>query len=131
MRQEPDGFADFWAVWRPHARHTDGRGLAREAFAKHVKAGADPQDIIDGAKYFFRTMKERDREFVPLAATWINREAYTDMADSERAIVQRIAERQQQTANVVPIQQPKEDPAKRAEMAARLREVANSMRVTS
>lgn len=129
MRQEPELFPEFWAIWRQHARHTDGRGLAREAFAKHVKAGADPQDIVDGAKYFFRTMKERDREFVPLSATWINRQAYEDMAEAERAIVQRIAERQQQSANVIPIQQPQESPERKAEIAARLREVANTLRV--
>lgn len=126
-REEPEGFAEFWAVWRPHARHTDGRGLAREAFARHLKAGAVPQDMIDGAKYFFRTMKERDREYVPLSATWLNRGAYEDMAEAERALQQRIVERQQ-AANVVQIQ-PKESPEKRAEMAARLRDVANSMRV--
>lgn len=128
-REEPEGFADFWAVWRPHARHTDGRGLAREAFAKHLKDGAVPQDMIDGARYFFRTMKERDREFVPLSATWLNRGAYEDMAEAERALQQRVVERAQ-AANVVPIQQPKESPERRAEMAARLREVASSMRVT-
>lgn len=84
-RNEPEGFAEFWeGVWRKHARHTDGRGLARDAFRKHVLAGSDPQDIIDGAKCFFRTMKERDREFVPLSSTWINREAYIDLAQQER-----------------------------------------------
>lgn len=133
MRQEPEGFADFWAVWRPHARHTDGRGLAREAFAKHLKGGACAQDMIDGAKYFFRTMKERDKEFVPLSATWLNRGAYEDMAEAERAIQQRVIERQKSAApNVVTLQQPpKEDPAKREEMAARLRQVANSLRAPS
>lgn len=133
MKQEPEGFADFWAVWRPHARHTDGRGLAREAFAKHLKSGACAQDMIDGAKYFFRTMKERDKEFVPLSATWLNRGAYEDMAEAERAIQQRVIERQKAAApNVVTLQPPpREDPAKREEMAARLRQVANSLRAPS
>lgn len=90
-KQEPEGFADFWAVWRPHARHTDGRGLARDTFAKHVSGGAEPRDIIDGARWFFRTMKERDKEFVPLSSTWINRRAYEDMALQERAYQERIA----------------------------------------
>lgn len=105
MKQEPEGFPEFWAIWRPHARHTDGRGLARETFVKHVKAGADPQDIIDGASYFFRTIKERDREFVPLSSTWLNRGAFEDLAVSERQYQQRVSEaksRQQET-NVVRI----------------------------
>lgn len=130
-REEPEGFPDFWAIWRPYARHTDGRGLAREAFAKHVKTGACPQDIIDGAKYFFRTMKDKDRDYVPLSATWLNRCSYEDSAESERALQQKLRERAIAQPNVIALEQPKESPERRAEMAARLREVANSMRVTS
>lgn len=124
-RNEPEGFAEFWAIWRKYARHTDGRGLAREAFTKHVRAGADPQDIIEGAVCFFRTMKDRDREYVPLSATWLNREAYTDLAEQEREYQQRIAEAQQRRAeNVVPIREaassaiPQE---RRSEVVARAR----------
>jgi hypothetical protein len=85
-KAEPEGFKEFWEqIWRPHARHTDGRGLARDTFAKHVKAGAEAQDIIDGARYFFRSMKEKDREFVPLSSTWLNRMSYEDLAMQERA----------------------------------------------
>ena len=128
-RIEPEGFADFWAIWRIHARHTDGRGLAREAYAKHLKAGAVPQDIIDGARYFFRTMKDKDRDYVPLSATWLNRGAYEDMAEAERAIQVRTVQRTQ-PSNVVPIK-PEESaisPERRQEMAKRLREVASSLR---
>ena len=82
---EPDGFADFWSIWQPHMRHTDGRGLAREAYRKHILNGAEPQDIIDGARWFIRNMKDRDREFIPLAATWLNRESYSDFAAKFRA----------------------------------------------
>lgn len=133
MRTEPEGFKEFWEqVWRPHARHTDGRGLAREAFAKHVRSGACPQDIIDGARHFFRTMKERDKEFVPLSATWLNRGAYEDMAEAERALLRRAEERR--AANIVelkPQPQQQESPERRAEMAARFREVAAKMRAPS
>ncbi|CCM77110.1 hypothetical protein [Rhizobium mesoamericanum] len=104
MRQEPEGFPEFWGVWRPHARHTDGRGLARQAFEKHLKDGACAQDMIDGAKHFFRTMKDRDKEFVPLCATWLNRGAYEELAEAERAWNERVAQRQQQTSNVVTMQ---------------------------
>lgn len=98
-KQEPEGFAEFWAVWRPHARHTDGRGLARDTFAKHTRGGAEPLDIIDGARWFFRTMKERDKEFVPLSSTWINRRAYEDMALQERSYQERLASRQSPPAS--------------------------------
>jgi hypothetical protein len=133
-RQEPEGFDQYWSIWRPHARHTDGRGLARETFAKHVKNGADPQDIIDGAKCFFRTMKERDRDYVPLASTWLNRGCFEDLAEQERSYQARIAELKakaaQQTVvqseNVVSI-----SPERRAELGRQLQEAAAKMRVTA
>lgn len=99
---EPEGFPEFWAVWQPHMRHTDGRGDAREAFRKHILMGADPQDIIDGATGFFRFMQEKDKPYVPLAASWLNKEAYADWAVKERAYQARMAE-QSQRANVVSI----------------------------
>jgi hypothetical protein len=103
-RQEPEGFETFWLIWRPHARHTDGRGLARDTFAKHVKNGADAQDIVDGAKCFFRTMKDRDRDYVPLAATWLNRMSFEDLAEQERVYEAKVAERKarMETALVTP-----------------------------
>lgn len=102
---EPEGFPEFWAIWRPHRRHTDGRGDARNAYRKHILNGADPQDIIDGATGFFRFMKEADKPYVPLAASWLNKEAYPDWAEQERDYQRRLverAERQKQEAeNVV------------------------------
>lgn len=82
---EPEGFSSFWEIWKPYARHTDGRGLARETFRKHVLNGAMPQDIIDGAKWFVRNLSARDREYVPLSATWLNRETWADLCEKERA----------------------------------------------
>lgn len=105
--EEPEGFDSFWQIWRPHARHTDGRGLARETFAKHIKAGSAAQDMIDGARYFFRTMKERDREFVPLSSTWLNRGAYEDMAEMERAYQERIQSRPVEQPSSVVVSLPK------------------------
>lgn len=128
-KDETPEFQEFWRVWLPYARNNDGRGLARDAFFRHVtERSADPRDIVDGARYYLRSVKEEDKRFVPLSATWINRGAYEDMAATERALQKRITERAQ-VANVVTIQ-PKESPERRAEMAARLREVASSMRVT-
>lgn len=126
-RQEPEGFATFWDVWRPHARHTDGRGQARETFAKHLKGGADPQDIIDGAKWFFRTMKERDRDYVPLASSWLNRGAYEDFCEMERAHQAKVAERAARQASAEPITEAK-DEAMRARVRQLAEEAAKGMR---
>lgn len=90
---EPEGFAEFWSIWLPHARHTDGRGLARETFRRHLLNGAMPDDIIDGARWFIRSMTDRDRQYVPLSSTWINREAYIDLCEKERAYQARLNER--------------------------------------
>ena len=100
MRKEPDGFPEFWSIWRPFARKTDGRGLARETFAKHVRAGADPQDIINGAAWFLRTLKERDREFIPLSATWMNRGTYEDDCILEAKRIEAI-QQPREASNVV------------------------------
>lgn len=114
--EESPEFRIFWEeVWRKHARHTDGRGLAREKFNRIVKDGADPQDIIDGSKWFFLTMKERDREFVPLSATWLARGAFEDLAEQYRAHeARRQARLAAKSDNVVSI-------SSNPEMAARAR----------
>lgn len=89
---ETPEFLEFWSIWKPRMRHTDGRGDARTAFLAHVASGADPQEIIDGATGFFRFMKEADQPYVPLVASWLNKEAYPDWAERERAFRQRQAE---------------------------------------
>lgn len=103
---ETPEFREFWAMWRPVSRQTDGRGLAREAFFKHVRAGADPRDIVDGARWFLRSLT--NPEYIPLSATWLNRCAYEDMAEQEREYQRRKAEKQAAQSNVVSIrpQQP-------------------------
>lgn len=94
-------FKSFWSLWQPHMRQTDGRGLARETFYRHVSEGADPQDIVDGAAWFIRTLK--DKAFIPLASTWINRQSFEDLAEQERGYQKRIQERPSQNTNVVRI----------------------------
>jgi len=81
---EPEGFVEFWNTWRPIARHTDGRGLAREAFRKQVLMGTEPQDLIDGARWYARNLSEREKPYVPLSATWLNRETFADLCEKER-----------------------------------------------
>jgi hypothetical protein len=118
---ETPEFVEFWeGVWRSHARHTDGRGLARDVFFEHVRAGADPRDIIDGAKCFIRTMREKDRDFIPLSSSWLNRNSYEDLAIAERAYQERVAEAKGRAANVVPLSQ-SIDPERRRQLVAQAR----------
>lgn len=100
-QQEPEGFIDFWSVWRPIARHTDGRGLARDAYRKMVLCGILPADMIDGARWYARNLSERERLYVPLSATWLNRETFADLCEKERMYQQTLSAPQEST--VVPI----------------------------
>lgn len=102
MRTEPEGFADFWSVWLPIKRRNDGRGEARTTFAKHLKLGANPQDIIDGARWYARNLPS-GYEYVPLAATWMNRGVWEDDCEKERAFQAVAAAKAAQAENIVPI----------------------------
>lgn len=100
--QGPPGFDEFWQVWRQVKRRTDGRLDAMDGFEKLIRRGADPQDIIDGARWFIRNLPA-GYEFVPLAKTWLNRGGWMDDCEKERAFQARQSEPQK----VVSIHAPK------------------------
>ena len=100
-QQEPEGFIDFWDIWRPIARHTDGRGLARDAFRKLLLCGVLPADMIDGARWYARNLSEREKPYVPLSTTWLNRETFADLCEKERTFQVSLAQPKEST--VVPI----------------------------
>jgi hypothetical protein len=108
--EESAEFQTFWSIWKPISRHTDGRGLAREAFRKQVLMGACPDDIVDGARWYARNLSEREKPYVPLSATWIHRETYDGLCDKEREFKDRIESSQAQQ-NIVPIRVKAELPA--------------------
>jgi hypothetical protein len=101
MKLEPEGFNQFWLFWRDHKRHTDGRGKCRKEYARQLAEGATPEDILLAAQWHVRNTK--DRAFIPLAATWLNSEAWADEAPKERAF----QEYKPAVQNVVPIKPPK------------------------
>lgn len=126
---EPEGFEEFWACWMPHRRRTDGRGDARTAYRKHILDGADPQDILDGARGFLRSLTDAERPYIPLAASWLNKEAYADWAEDERNYQRRLAEiqaRKQQPADVIQMRRP--EPMSEEERQRREQVVRNSLR---
>lgn len=103
---EPEGFAEFWATWQPYMRHTDGRGDARERYRREIlEHDAQPADMIDGAKAFIRnllSLPERERGFIPLAASWLHKQAYLDWCEKERAYQSRISERENNVVAMAP-----------------------------
>ena len=68
-----DAFDSFWAVYPKHV----GEEPARKAFAKAVKAGIDPETIIDGAKAYAAVERDRlvrepgQERYTAHAANWL------------------------------------------------------------
>jgi hypothetical protein len=102
MRQEPEGFDAFWTFWREHKRHTDGRGKCRKEYQRQLNEGALAEDLLLAAKWHVRNTK--DLAFIPLAATWLNSEAWIDECEKERAFQSR--QTQQPRENVVQMARP-------------------------
>lgn len=96
----PEGFESFWQIWKPVSRNTDGKGLARDAYRKQLLRGTPPEDMIDGASWFIRNLTEKTRDYVPLSATWLNRETFDGLCDKEREYRARL-ETLSQAPNVV------------------------------
>ena len=70
---------DFDAFWTLYPRK-EGKGQARRAFtsaAKKIGANA----VIDGLKSHLEALKAKERQFIPLPATWLNGERWTDELD--------------------------------------------------
>lgn len=101
--QDPEGFDQLWSLWRDHARKTDGRGKARPTYRKWLLEGAEPADILDGARWHIRSMKDDERPFIQLLSVYLNSEKWMDECEKERAFQTRQAERQSVQTNVTPI----------------------------
>lgn len=108
MAEETPEFKAFWEIWRQFMNINDGRGSARDEFFRQVEIyGADPQDLVDGARWFIRGGGNQGLDWKgnPIrkhASSWLATRAYEDGCEQERAYQQRMAEREAKT-NVVPI----------------------------
>jgi hypothetical protein len=74
-------FVRFWAAYPRRA----GKGQARKAWAKAVKAGADPEAIVEAAGRFTAQRGNEDPKFTPYPATWLNGERWDDAPEPKRA----------------------------------------------
>lgn len=105
MRQEPEGFNDFWQFWMKTKRHTDGRGKCRKEYQRQLNEGATPEDLLLAAQFHVRNTK--DLAFIPLAATWLNSEAWVDEAPKERnhleAMERRAATKSENVVQMRPV----------------------------
>lgn len=91
--QEPEGFAELWRLWLPNARKSDGPGKARPTYRKWLLEGADPADILDGARYHLRTMTKEERPYIQLLSVYLNSERWQDECEKERAYQEGLAKR--------------------------------------
>ncbi|GHE79543.1 hypothetical protein GCM10019059_42550 [Camelimonas fluminis] len=76
-----DRFDEFWAAYPKRGLAANPKKPAREKFAKAVKAGADPEAIIGGARRYAEIEKRSGRfgtEKVAQAQTWLNQERWGD-----------------------------------------------------
>lgn len=97
---ETPEFREFWEkIWRPIASEYDGRALARDRFFFHVWfRDANPQDIVDAARYYERNGGNREKKL--LAANWLDRGRYEDDAERERDFQRRSAELASKPSNI-------------------------------
>ena len=67
-------FVDFWATYPRRV----AKGLALRAWAKAIKSGVEPGDIIAGAKRYADLMRGSDPKFTKHPATWLNGQCWED-----------------------------------------------------
>jgi hypothetical protein len=132
---ETPEFIEFWSVWKEIKNDNDGRHAARDEFFRHVEEyGADPQDIVDGARWY--AMKGGNRQFKQHAKTWLNRGDYEDGCEEWRSHLQKQEEHRKRLAamdqpkrsdNVVNMVQPETRPSE-AERAAHVERMKQKLR---
>jgi hypothetical protein len=67
-------FAEFWLVYPRKV----AKGAAERAWAKAVKAGADPVDVLAGAARYGQDRAAQDPKFTKHPATWLNGRCWLD-----------------------------------------------------
>jgi len=73
-------FERFCSVY-PKRAGGDGRAKAREIFDRHLKAGVDPEQIIEGARRYAGVMASGDQvgtRFVKQKTAWLNQRCWED-----------------------------------------------------
>lgn len=76
---------------------------ARRAFEKAVKNGADPRDIIEGARRFAAATATKDKTYIPYPASWLNAGGWMS-AEKDVAPVERTPWQAKTVRMVQPVQ---------------------------
>ena len=81
-----DEFDIFWAIYRPlRGKHPNPKVEARNEFAKSLKRGNSPSDIIAGTKAFaeYHRSEGTDPRMVPHARRYLLRDHWLDYVPTE------------------------------------------------
>jgi hypothetical protein len=73
----------FPAFWKVYPRKV-GKGAAEKAFAKAVKDGAVPDELVQAAEKFSADSNLPEAQFIPHPATWLNQRRWEDEPLPER-----------------------------------------------
>ncbi len=78
-------FATFWTRY-PKRLGANPRVAAEKAYAKAIKAGADPAAILHGVERLtVEQRKDIGTPYIPQAVTWLNQERWRDYGDAPAA----------------------------------------------
>lgn len=76
------GFDEFWALYPRKV----GKGYARKAWPRAVRAAGSPDEIIVGLRVLLHTLDMREGgRFCPHPATWLNAERWADLPDGDES----------------------------------------------
>ena len=80
-----DRFQEFWAAYPHRGKHQDPRKPAQDKWERKVRGGADPSEIIAGAKAYADTVRSEriEPQHVAQAVTWLNQERWEDCKEPE------------------------------------------------
>lgn len=70
----PVGFAEFWQAYPKRV----GKKGAEKSYARALKAGATPAELLAGAQRYTQQVSGKDPEFVAHPQTWLNQGRWED-----------------------------------------------------
>lgn len=89
VAKAPMGNSDFEELKRVYPKRSGNYGwkAAEKKFNALVKTGVDPQSMISAAAKLCDTLRSRiGTEFIPMPASWLNSEDFTEMAAEALAV---------------------------------------------
>jgi uncharacterized protein YdaU (DUF1376 family) len=77
----PVEFDAFWRAYPSRSPHSNPKKTALAKFEAAIKGGTSPDIIIAGTLRFAKYVasEKTDPRYIPLAATWLNQERWTDL----------------------------------------------------